>query len=141
MENHATRLEIVEALAKGRGESSRYSETIKARLLYAAKPFRRGDEIVGVVRMAIPLTQIDEAVAALKVYDLGKPLVVEEFFPLHCSQDEAIAFVKAAQPVTDGWISFYWGVTIDEYDRRDGISAGILAEWLRWFQSQSPSKR
>ncbi|MBN1654383.1 MAG: PAS domain-containing protein [Deltaproteobacteria bacterium] len=66
MENHARRPEVLRALASGQGESCRYSETIKTRFLYAAKRLSRGNQTLGLVRLAIPLTEIDESVSALK---------------------------------------------------------------------------
>jgi hypothetical protein len=53
--------------------------------------------------------QVDAALDALKVYEIGKPLVIEEMFPLNCSLDELDAFIKKSRAYTDGWISFYWG--------------------------------
>ncbi len=84
--------------------------------------------------------KVDEAVRALKVYELGKPLVVEEFFPLHCSLEEASEFVNATRPLVDGWVSFYWGVTSDEYVQRDNVTSGLMVKWLRWFQSHAPAE-
>jgi two-component system, OmpR family, phosphate regulon sensor histidine kinase PhoR len=57
VENHANRPEVLAAFAKGFGESKRYSYTIKKYLLYAAIPFG-GEKPVGVLRFAIPLTDV-----------------------------------------------------------------------------------
>ena len=53
--------------------------------------------------------EVDKALTALKAYDVGKPIVIEEMFPLACSEDELIEFVRKSSNITDGWISFYWG--------------------------------
>lgn len=64
MKNLARHREIVNALTTGQGESVRFDNK-KTRLLYAAKPFYKGAEIVGVVRLTIPLTEVDKSVTAL----------------------------------------------------------------------------
>lgn len=78
------------------------------------------------------------ALAALEVYNIGKPLVVEEFFPLQCSLEEAAAFIEGSRKYTDGWISFYWGKTIEQYEQQSDLKGAIVAQWLRRFRSQSP---
>ncbi len=62
--------------------------------------------------------EVDKAVAALAVYDIGKPLVVEETFPLNCTMEEMDQFVERGKDRVDGWISHYFGHTIQEH--RDG---------------------
>lgn len=83
--------------------------------------------------------KVDKAIAALQVYDIGKPLVIEEFFPLKCSLEEADAFLTKARPITDGLTSFYWGTTQAEYRRQASIQGAIVAGWLDYFQEHAPS--
>jgi len=64
-ENHGTRPEVVEALAHGSGSSQRVSATVQRRMMYVAMPMRRGDEVVGVARLAVPLVEVDAAIARL----------------------------------------------------------------------------
>ena len=66
VQNHSTRLEIMNALASGRGSSIRFSQTVHQRLMYVALPFERGGRTVGVVRLAKPLTEIDHAIGRLR---------------------------------------------------------------------------
>lgn len=65
MQNHGGRPEVVAALARGLGESARYSVTVEHRMLYAAVPFGAEGHVAGVARVAVPLTQIDRAIAEL----------------------------------------------------------------------------
>jgi two-component system phosphate regulon sensor histidine kinase PhoR len=60
--NHANRPEVADAIARGRGSSTRQSDTLGRRMMYVAAPFRSGGEVTGVVRLALPLTQVDEAI-------------------------------------------------------------------------------
>jgi hypothetical protein len=73
---------------------------------------------------------VEKAMKALKVYELGKPLVVEECFPLKCSFEEMDQFMTEADVFVDGWISFYWGKTISEYQKADTIPDHIVGGWL-----------
>ncbi len=81
--------------------------------------------------------EVDKAVAALKVYDIGKPLVIEEFFPLKCSVEEAEHFLAEARPITDGLTSFYWGTTRQQYEAAETLQGAILARWLERFEALS----
>lgn len=65
-ESHARRPEVLSALDRGRGTSRRYSTTVSTELLYVAIPYRDGDR-QGVVRVARPLREVDEAVSRLRV--------------------------------------------------------------------------
>lgn len=86
--------------------------------------------------------EVDWALEALGKYKSGKPLVVEELFPLKCSTDELGQFIDRSRPVADGWIGFYWGETIDEYatDKPD-IGKAITKEWLKFFRAKAEEIR
>lgn len=66
----------------------------------------------------------------LKGFQVGKPVVIEECFPLRCTIAEQKEFLKANRDLIDGWISFYWGETPDELEAKKTIPAAILREWL-----------
>ncbi len=85
--------------------------------------------------------EVEKAVAALRVYDVGKPVVVEEMFPMSCSLEELDAFVEASREVADGWIGFYWGKRIDEYRPEDGLSGAITRGWLECFRGKAKGMR
>jgi hypothetical protein len=83
--------------------------------------------------------KVDKALAALKVYNVGKPLVVEEMFPLRCSEEELTAFVRQSKSFADGWISFYWGATASQLREAENatIASAITASWLEQFESMA----
>ena len=83
--------------------------------------------------------EVEKALKALAVYDVGKPLVIEETSPLWCGQEDFKRFFDGSREIADGWIGFYWGTTIDEYAlRKDDIAAGIMKEWLEFFREKTP---
>jgi hypothetical protein len=83
--------------------------------------------------------EVDKALTALAVYDIGKPLVVEEMFPLSCSIEELEAFIDGSRNIADGWISFYWGKSIDDYAKGDlDLAGAIIKSWLEHFRAKAP---
>jgi hypothetical protein len=76
---------------------------------------------------------VKESLAALRVYDVGKPLLIEEIFPIHASIDKTAEFINAAHPSVDGFVSFYWGRTIEELHASATASDQITASWLERF--------
>ena len=65
MENHASRVEIKQALQGEIGRKIRYSTTLKEEMLYVAVPMVDKDEIIGVVRTSFFLNKIKENVGAI----------------------------------------------------------------------------
>jgi len=68
------------------------------------------------------------------VYDIGKPLVVEETFPLSCSLEELKQFVDATSDRTDGWISHYFGHTIEEHRAGAEPAGAMVADFLEYWR-------
>ena len=81
---------------------------------------------------------VDKALTALAAYEVGKPLVVEEMAPLNCSLEEMDAFVDRSRDIADGYVSFYWGKTIEQYAQQDDLTSSIIATWLRYFRTKAP---
>ncbi len=61
MENHASRPEIRQALETGSGRSRRFSATIGRELYYFAFRESDGNEVIGVVRTALPTAIVNQA--------------------------------------------------------------------------------
>ena len=40
------------------------------------------------------------------MYEVGKPLIVEEMFPLKCKVEELDAFIEGTGGFADGWFGF-----------------------------------
>jgi two-component system phosphate regulon sensor histidine kinase PhoR len=67
MDNHANRPEVIQALDTGLGTSIRPSNTIHRRLMYTASAVKKDNVNIGVVRIAVPVTRIEETVAYLRL--------------------------------------------------------------------------
>jgi hypothetical protein len=75
--------------------------------------------------------RLDEAARTLKGFSVGKPVVVEETFPLKCAPKELDELIGRSQAA--GWISFYWGKPPAELRQSKQIGDAILLQWLELF--------
>ena len=76
MENHANRPEIQQAFASGTGQSVRRSATLDRELVYRAQRYNRPASSPIVIRLALPLAQIDLSLVELRQRQLIATLVV-----------------------------------------------------------------
>ena len=80
--------------------------------------------------------EVPKAVTALAVYDVGKPLVVEETFPLSCSIEELDAFIDGTRDRADGWISHYFGHTVEAHRRGAEPGGQLVAAFLEYWRDK-----
>lgn len=66
IESHRERPEVRAALAHGQGSAQRYSTSVQADMIYIAVPFDRSGAR-GVIRAAMPLSEVDSAVSRLRL--------------------------------------------------------------------------
>jgi hypothetical protein len=78
--------------------------------------------------------QLEKDRAALAAYELGKPLVVEEVFPLNCTLADLDRFIDATAGTVDGWVSHYFGSTIAEHRAGAEPAGPLVAEFLEYWQ-------
>jgi hypothetical protein len=84
--------------------------------------------------------KLDDALKTLKGFNVGKPVVVEETFPLKCSGKELEEFIEAAtkDKLAAGWVSFYWGKPPAELRKSKAFADAILLDWLERFGKRKP---
>jgi len=81
--------------------------------------------------------KVDEAMETLKGFAaVGKPVVIEEIFPLKCDAKELGQFIDRSKKHASGWIGFYWGKTPGEYRQGSTIRDAIVLSWLELFQEK-----
>ncbi len=78
--------------------------------------------------------KMQDVLDTLRGFAAGKPVVVEETFPLQCSADELWSLIEASRGVVSGWIGFYWGKTPAECRASGQIADAIVLAWLELFQ-------
>ncbi|MCX7887236.1 MAG: hypothetical protein N3B01_08320, partial [Verrucomicrobiae bacterium] len=83
--------------------------------------------------------KLDGALHLLQQYAVGKPLVIEETFPLNCSAEELEKFLLASRKHACGWIGHYDGKTIADYEgKQPTLAEAIWLSWLKLFRKLTP---
>ena len=77
-----------------------------------------------------------KTLAALAVYDIGKSLVADETFLLSCSLEELDEFIEGAVARVDGWISHYFGNSIEEHAAGAKPSGKLTARFLEYWRDK-----
>ncbi|MDY6834069.1 MAG: ATP-binding protein [Chloroflexota bacterium] len=77
MEDHADRPEVVDAITQGVGCSTRYSDTLGYDMMYVAVPIAIEEEVAGVSRVSVSLSDIDDSLRRIyQTLALGGIIVV-----------------------------------------------------------------
>jgi two-component system phosphate regulon sensor histidine kinase PhoR len=66
MTNHSDRPEVIQALATGEGSSIRYSQTLGIDMMYTAVTVLKNNVPLALVRVALPLQQVNANIASLQ---------------------------------------------------------------------------
>jgi hypothetical protein len=86
-------------------------------------------------------SKVDEALETLQGFAVGKPIVIEETFPLKCSVEDQGRFIEGSRGNASGWIGFYWGRTPEELRPAKTISDALTLGWLEFFRRQAGAIR
>jgi hypothetical protein len=78
--------------------------------------------------------KIEESLATLRGFAVGKPVVIEEMFPLNCDAAELGQFIEQSKQYASGWLGFYWGQTPEQLRESSEPSAVLMRSWLELFQ-------
>jgi hypothetical protein len=81
--------------------------------------------------------KVAEALKTLQGFAVGKPVVIEEIFPLRCSMDELGQFIDQSRQHAAGWIGFYWGKPPEELRRSKTIGDAMTLGWLEFFEKRA----
>lgn len=83
--------------------------------------------------------KVDQALETLKGFTAaGKPVVIEEIFPLKCGAEELGKFIDQSREHATGWIGFFWGKTPDDLRPPKTLSEAITLSWLELFKEKTP---
>ena len=80
--------------------------------------------------------KVDEAIANLKQFAIGKPIVVEETFPLSCGAADERDFLLKSRGIASGWIGQYPDESPAELQalKRSGKITPAQAMYLSWVE-------
>lgn len=87
--------------------------------------------------------KVAEAIAILGRFAAGKPVVVEETFPLACPATDLEDFLRRSRGVASGWMGHYDGLSIEQLrDRREkkslDLAQALYLDWLVLFRKLTP---
>ena len=85
--------------------------------------------------------KLHDATETLRGFGVGKPVVVEETFPLRCGIQDLAAFIDGSQDLAAGWVGFYWGRTPAELRKGGTIPDAMMLQWLEFFQQRAGPPR
>jgi hypothetical protein len=96
----------------------------------------------GLDHLSVHLYPKDATVEAnldlLKTLRIGKPVILEETFPLSCSVESFEKFFAGSRDTASGWLGFYWGKTHAECRAGKEFKDALMSRWLEFFQTQGP---
>ncbi len=82
--------------------------------------------------------KLDDDLKTLAGFAVGKPVVVEEMFPLRCGAEDLRRFIAASRRHACGWLGFYWGRRPEELRPPKTISEALTLQWLELFEKGAP---
>jgi hypothetical protein len=88
----------------------------------------------------------DEAMESLRQCVAGKPIVIEETFPLHCPTAQLERFLVESQAIACGWMGHYDGMSLKELDdaaakKKLKMPQAFYRAWLKTFVKMNPNRR
>jgi len=116
LENHSHRPEVMSALKRNIGITKRYSTTLKQEMLYVALPLVKQENLIGVVRISLPLTQVEQTISQVERIiwmSLGLGLFLAIIISLLLSQ----SFTNPIKKITETAITLAKG----DFKKRIGI--------------------
>jgi hypothetical protein len=81
--------------------------------------------------------KVNDALDTLPGCAVGKPVLIEETFPLACSPRELEEFIEGSKKHAAGGIGFYWGKPPEELRRSRGIGDALALGWLELFERRA----
>ena len=80
--------------------------------------------------------KLDEDLATLAAFArAGKPVVIEETFPLNASMETFGKFIEGSRKDAAGWFGFYWGKAPAELDPKASLQDALMKVWLEYFRA------
>jgi hypothetical protein len=80
--------------------------------------------------------KVGEALKTLAGFAVGKPVLIEETFPLLCSADEFARFIDGSRKTASGWLGFYWGQPPEQLRRSKAVKDALMLAWLEFFRKK-----
>ena len=84
--------------------------------------------------------KLDEDLVTLAAFaKAGKPVVIEETFPLNATMESFGKFIEASRKDAAGWLGFYWGKPVAELEAKASMQDALMKAWLEYFRAHADS--
>jgi Cellulase (glycosyl hydrolase family 5) len=85
--------------------------------------------------------KIDASLDLLRTLQQGKPVIVEETYPLKTDADGLRDFLRRSrsEKLASGWIGFYWGKPLSELTPPKDFGEAFMKSWLEVFTELNPN--
>ena len=84
--------------------------------------------------------KVQVALDSLARYRAGKPIVIEETFPLRCSAAELSEFIQGSRGIASGWLEHYWGLTPADLQGTTDPASRLLLHSFELFEKLNPNR-
>jgi hypothetical protein len=84
--------------------------------------------------------RINIALDSLRRYQVGKPVVVEETFPMNCSPPEWRRFLESSRGLAQGWLGQYWSLSPRDIEGSHDVVNQLLRGQFEVLQSLNPNR-
>ena len=84
--------------------------------------------------------KMNVALDSLRRYQVGKPVLIEETFPMKSSPEEWRAFLEASRGLAQGWLGHYWSLSPQDIAGSSDIGHGLLRGQFEVLQKLNPNR-
>jgi hypothetical protein len=84
--------------------------------------------------------KVSVALDSLRRYRVGKPILVEETFPMKCSTSEWREFLETSRSLAHGWLGQYWSLSPKDIEGSTEIVHGMLRGQFDVLESLNPNR-
>ncbi len=84
--------------------------------------------------------KVNAALDSLRRYQVGKPILVEETFPMKCPPSEWREFLEKSRGLAQGWLGQYWSLSPQDIEGSADIVHGLLREQFELLQRLNPNR-
>jgi len=105
------------------------------------KPAQIASQVDFVAVHAYPgARRVDAALRYVARYRKGKPVVIEETYPLNCSPEEYADFLRRSRDTASGWLAQFWSLTPEDLAGKTDLGSVLMGESLKVFQTLDPNR-
>ncbi len=79
--------------------------------------------------------KLNAALDSLRRYQVGKPVLIEETFPMNCSPSEWREFLEKSRSFAQGWLGQYWSLAPQDLEGSSDVVHGLLRAQFEIFEN------